>query len=78
MNKEIGNSASTEQIEIKSHKDFREIINKTQDLNLKRQVENVVLDELALLAKDLLKNGTEPSSVFRSFINIAGTLKDRL
>lgn len=78
MNKEIGDSSSTEQVEIQSHKDFRELIDKTHDYKCKSLVGSVVLDELALLAEDLIENGTEPLLVNRSFMKIAGTLKDRL
>ncbi len=78
MNQETGNSSSTDQIEIQSHKEFREYIKKSQDNKLGHLVRIVVMDELALLAEDLIENGSEPSSVYKSFIKIAGTLIERL
>lgn len=78
MNQETDNSSSIDQQEIQSHNEYREFIMKSKDNNLGHLVRNVVMDELALLAEDLIKNGVEPSSVNKSFINIAGTLIHRL
>ena len=68
----------TSEIEIVSHKEFHTIIEKSQDYKLSKLIKEIVIDELALLSEDLIKNGSNLTSVYKSFIKLSGTINDRI